>query len=537
MDKYPLELLENPRPLVFLIGKVEAEPDIHTRLVRALEATSAETESPDVPALSYRSVSVDHAFLEKKGDPNSAIASEALASAANLQTQLALGGGGGIAGTGSPNYNALPPASHQPSLQGVLRSNWMHKHHSLLPSVVLFTVTLCVDWSPGEWQRREASLLESFTKLRSSVSQRENAAIIIVGVWTGAGSMDKVAVEERINSLKRLLQIDARTLFLISMREAEAYSPMIRRLAKTVRDMSNSYYASLSKTTKNKEKNAPFLARGSQYEGILVARYSYKQAYYYEIQGSKVQSLRYYRQCFSNLCECVKTCDDSLVVQLKVVAEYANFKIVSLLLHTQSVKDAFAQFRAHLNTFTKRVGGGVKDEKSVSWYHYAWISDQYIVYAQLMDKYNIPEGPDADRSFLYQNAARYAALRQSIFREKQSKSISLSSSSSQIVLAPPIFIGALPQIIDPSLSTSSPASLPPDDMAVWTHLENKEAAANHSQLIISLLSSSLTHLPHTHSRRLCCLNAMLAQQHMTDSNFSQVHEPAFFSPFSLYMCI
>lgn len=363
MEKYPLELLENPRPLVFLIGKVEAEPDIHTRLIRALEITSAETDSPDIPALSYRSVSVDHAFLEKKGDPSTAVAAEAIAAAANLQAQLALGGGGGIGGSPSPSYNALPSVSHQPSLQGVLKSNWMHKHHSLLPSVVLFTVTLSVDWSPTEWQRREAALLESYTKLRIVVSQRENATIIIIGVWTGAGSMDKVTAEERVTSLKRHLQIDARTLFLISLKEAEAYSPMIRRLAKTVRDVSNSYYASLSKATKTKEKNAPFLSRGSQYEGILIARYSFKQAYFYEIQGSKVQSLRYYRQCFSTLCECAKTCDDSLLLQLRVVAEYANFKITSLLLHTQSVKDASAQFRSHLQAFANastRRGGRMR---------------------------------------------------------------------------------------------------------------------------------------------------------------------------------
>jgi hypothetical protein len=54
----------------------------------------------------------------------------------------------------------------------------------MLPSVVLFTTTFCVDWSSSEWLRREAALQERFLSLRSSLGYRE-AKIIIVAIKTG----------------------------------------------------------------------------------------------------------------------------------------------------------------------------------------------------------------------------------------------------------------------------------------------------------------------------------------------------------------
>ena len=54
----------------------------------------------------------------------------------------------------------------------------------MLPSIVIFTTTFCVDWSSSEWLRREATLQERYLSLRSSLNYRE-AKIIIVAIKTG----------------------------------------------------------------------------------------------------------------------------------------------------------------------------------------------------------------------------------------------------------------------------------------------------------------------------------------------------------------
>ena len=185
MDKLPIEIVNDPLPLVVILGLVEGEPDIQIRLIRSLEQIGTDNDYPELPPVKYKHLQPTHNFPDKK----------------------------------QPKDGPLV-------FEGIFKSNWLYKHHSLLPSVVLFTTTFCVDWSPSEWARREASLLERYSSLKSSLSYRESK-IIIVAIKTGVGSVDKDVMDERIISLKRHLQLDSKSFVLLSNSEINSQSPPV----------------------------------------------------------------------------------------------------------------------------------------------------------------------------------------------------------------------------------------------------------------------------------------------------------------------
>jgi hypothetical protein len=171
--KYPSHFLKDPRPLVcvwcsvafvvivkfillvslqvFVQGSVENEPDAGTRLLRSLDATSIEMTDPKESVnIDFRNIHMDHEYLQKK--------------------------------TNKENIN----------LDGLLRENWMYKHHEQLPSVVVMLCTFCVDWSSSEWIRREAAMYERFMRLKNVLAGRD-VKLIVLTVRTGTSTqLDKV---------------------------------------------------------------------------------------------------------------------------------------------------------------------------------------------------------------------------------------------------------------------------------------------------------------------------------------------------------
>ena len=251
---------------------MDNEPEFHNRLTRALEGTSGEVDPKDVPLIDYRSVSPEHEFPAKK----------------------------------SPK--------EQPSLDGVLRANWLSKHHDQLPSLTLLVSTFCVDWATSEWFRREALVFERFTKLKASLSSRDSKIVIITVKVGKVASADKDVMEERINSMRRHLALDTRTFLVVTIPETTALSPTMRRLVKTVRDFSNAYYTAQNKRAKTLEK-ATSTTRSS-YDSVFASRYSFKVSFFYEFLGQKAQALKYYGQCFRSLVDASSVVEEDLIDQV-----------------------------------------------------------------------------------------------------------------------------------------------------------------------------------------------------------------------------
>ena len=338
-------------------------------MIATLEKCNTEIDQRDFPPISFKSVAIDHAYVLKKN------------------------------------------TKEFQSVDGILKYSSLHKHYELLPSVVIITAGFNVEWQTLEWNRLSESLLDKVNRIRDQLKGRE-VKVVVVTVKIGSGQIAPDILEERIGNLRRHLSLEIQRTFLaISLSDVmiQPLTSSVRKLSKNLRELSFLYYNHLEKRARFLLKTARI--RGSN-EGILTARYSFKLAYFLSFQGSKLQSLKYYKQCFDSLLGVVLHVDEELLDQLKCVAEFAHFKICNMLLQIGSVKESIAQFVIHITTFTK-----VYSE--LLWRHFSWISDQYIVFLQLLDLYRISNTmlttESFDRFFFLQNAIKFSLKREETF--------------------------------------------------------------------------------------------------------------------------
>eukprot|EP01034_Spumella_vulgaris_P021676 gene21676-27717_t len=251
-------------------------------------------------------------------------------------------------------------------------------------------------------------------------------------------------------------------------------------------------------------------------------------------QGQAGQSLRYYRLCYEALALSVETVDEELFEQVKTVAEMAHFKVCNMLLYATSVIESFQQFRTHMNRFSKLYS-------EHPWKHYAWVSDQYVVFAQLLELYAVNDSlPDADRAFYYHNAARYSQKRQMSFEKMRKEMDSQKGSSSTVsseaaaatrnsvtgrelyrgmVLMPPRFIGASSQILDPVLDQLQPGS--EESQRLFTEYSlDQEYRINHGAVVMGLLTLALERTNGNFKRRKGFILSLIAEQNIKEENYS-----------------
>ena len=391
-------------------------------MIQSLDKSNTEIDQRDFPPLHFKTISVDHPFVVRKS-----------------------------------------PKEFQ-SVDGILKYSSLQKHYESLPSVVVFLTSFSIDWQQSDWNQQGDLLLSKLNHLRTYLSPRD-VKIVVVAVKSGNGYTDKDLLEERLNWLKRHLVLDNRTFATITLADLslQAQTLPLRRLSKNLRELSYMYYNLLEKRARFLMKNASI--RGAN-EGILTARYCFKLAFFLSFQGLKLQSIKYYRQCFESLQSIALTIDDDLVEQMKAVAEFAHLKICTMYLFSGSVKEAMAQFMAHITSFSR-----VRAE--IVWRHYAWLTDQYNVFLQLLDMHKISSSELAteglDRIFFLYNAARYTIKRQDSFvasvsgsytttnvlpgsvPDDQQRRRMVQQRVQGLVPKPSTYVGALPTLIDPVL--------------------------------------------------------------------------------------
>ena len=393
-----------------------------------MEKCNTEIDQRDFPSLSFKTVSIDHTYVHKRA-----------------------------------------PKEFQ-SVDGILKYSSLQKHYELLPSVVVLTAAYNVEWQTSEWTRLNENLFEKITKIRDQLKGRE-VKVVVVFLRLGTNQIASELLEERIGNLRRYLSLEIQRTFITIIVSDLIVQPLtipMRKLSKIIRELSSSYYNLLEKRARFLMKTARI--RGSN-EGILTARYSFKLAFFLTFQGMKLQSLKYYRQCFESLLGSVLHVDEDLLDQLKTVAEYTNFKICSMLLQIGSVKEALAQFMIHITTFTKIFS-------IPEWKHFSWICDQYTVFLQTLDLHRVTNillsTESFDRFFFLQNALKYSLKRQENFRLSQSLSdgngngnngngnenlteneIKLRNQLSNLVVSAAKYVGARPYLIDPDLGSDS----------------------------------------------------------------------------------
>lgn len=474
-------------PQVFLTGQVETEPDIHDRLIRVLQAGYKDADSKDPSTVNFKSVATEHALPEKK------------------------------------------PLKDSVTTEGILKHNWPAKHFELVPSVLLFTVAFSVDWTLSEWVRKEQWIQDRYNRLKALTTPRDIKIMVLV-IKVGAGSTDKDAMDERLNSLKKHLLLDSRTFHLLTSADISTNSATTKKVAKYVKDYSSTYYINIVKHLKALEKGVSEKHKGLD-ESILKARYNFKIAFFSEFQSQQQQSLRYYHQCYQALCSCADLASDDLLEQVKSVAEIVHFKICNIRLITNSIAASFDQFKAHMKKF-------VTGKSTNLWRHYAWVTDQYVVFAELLQHFSIIETmdlPDSFTGYYYQNAARFAQKRLASFEKARAKlgnDVARGSSLHQrseeaeetpqrtsfrgMIVMAPRFIGSAIQFEEPLMDQLSVGG---SKNTFAEYLLEQELSVKHGKIIMHLLNLALEKTNYGFVRQRGLLQFYIAEQLMSEHTY------------------
>jgi len=326
-------------------------------------------------------------------------------------------------------------------------------------------------------------------------------------------------MDERIISLKRHFQLDSKTFLLLNNSEINSQSAPLKRLNKSIREQACYYYSVLTRKVKIIDTN---INRGI-YDVLLTARYAFKTAQFNEFQGHKMQASKCYRQCCQTLMECLYNIDEEYMDQVKILADYANFKLCNNMLKNNLLKEAYIQFKSFISVF-------MKAGNMYPWRHYAWLSDQYLIFAQLLEKYNITEGFEADKSYYYENAARFQSKRlESWLSHLQKKNITANNSKTPsdilkdildnkykgMLLSSPVYVGGFPQLLDPVLDQSIPKDSEIEKL-YELYTEDMEIKVEHGKQVTSLLKLAHDAIDPSHRRRRAQIRNLLAEQYMIE---------------------
>mmetsp|Transcript_1699 Transcript_1699/g.1781 ORF Transcript_1699/g.1781 Transcript_1699/m.1781 type:complete len:1183 (-) Transcript_1699:1192-4740(-) len=475
MNEYPVPLTATPKPLAFLIGTVDTDPDLHSRFTKSYLSASKDGDGKDSGLqLQLISVHTEYVFLEKK-----------------------------------------PPKEYL-SVEGILKENWLSKYFGSIPSVVVFFAPLNFDWSTAERVRRETVFADKAIKIKTTLAARETKMIFVM-VRVGNGVAEKDVLDERISAYKRLSSSDNKTFFYFNSTDFMNEPQNMKRISKYLREFSSSFYTSHIKRFKSTEKSITDRYRGP-FENMLSARFNFKIAFLNEFQGQFLYSLKYYRQSYSALAAWINYVDEEIMIdQVKAVAEFCHFKICNLLLSSDLLEDALQQFKIHVSTFESLFTQQL-------WRHYTWVVRQYLVFCQLLDKYEVVEqNPMTERVFYWENAARYSLKRLSNFEEtypNKRRSVTEEINGSVPVFRgltklPSRFIGSTPLFLDPKFdqlySTEESSKVYSD------YCKEVELSTDCTPLILQYLTKAVEKLPTNRNRKLAHLQLQIAEIHLRQS--------------------
>ena len=132
--------------------------------------------------------------------------------------------------------------------QGLIKHSWFHKHHDVMPAVILLPYEFSSDASSIEWSRKEAAICEHIRRVRSSISTRSHIRIVLLLVQPrqggGGGGGDAAATRERSHSLRRRADVDSKWVEVVTEAEVTAgqSSTTMRKLHKLILDTAELHY-------------------------------------------------------------------------------------------------------------------------------------------------------------------------------------------------------------------------------------------------------------------------------------------------------
>ncbi|CAH1775669.1 unnamed protein product [Owenia fusiformis] len=372
--------------------------------------------------------------------------------------------------------------------KGIVKSNWLKKHLSLVPAVVVIFFDL--DWDEQMWKEKQVECACKVKIVRDSLSGRSTkVAVVLIQRNAPLPPGEDMVAAERAASLCNACELSAKSLFVLP--HTDHLLGYTIRLENAFYELSQSYYHGEARKIKTHKE---FLNKTTHQ--LLFVRHQFKIAFYNEMKQDSHTALKHYKLSYGHILEL--RMHDTNLLEIKIIAGYINYKVCRLSFQHNAPLDAIAQFRKHIDFFKSRDG-----QPELAFEHSAWMSKQFQMFADLFDeaiKMGLTAIQTQHPGIYYQQAANHAVARKQLCQ-------GLCHSSNQVISPDPLelldkldYYGQRPWRQGHHLSVEPPDILRERDGI--QALQQVELKVDHSWLIIPLLSSAVAQFKKYKSPRM-----------------------------------
>eukprot|EP00850_Spirogloea_muscicola_P017600 SM000153S01589 [mRNA] locus=s153:65187:74651:- [translate_table: standard] len=305
-----------------------------------------------------------------------------------------------------------------------------------------------------------AAVCSQVDSVKQLLLGRNTRMIVLMTQATLAGEVN----EDRLSALRKRAEVEARACLQFVTDDPGELKRSLTRFAAAAAENASQFYRDEAKRLKGR------MDRKARLHPDLAVRYDFKAAVLAEFLRDWVSALKHYEFAYSMLLENLKARPApppvQRMVEVRAVAGQLHFKICTLLLHSSREAEAVRRQRAHVAYFQARIG-----PPDGSFLHWAWLSNQYKVFAELVQQrlasglppLPVARGPagtavtdrELQPAYYYQMAGQYAIQKQRSFEAELATSEAFGLidtedvlSGSSEALAPPLYVGQSSRLVN-----------------------------------------------------------------------------------------
>jgi hypothetical protein len=198
------------------------------------------------------------------------------------------------------NAQRLKNVLENKQMDGILPQGWLEKHVHALPSVLLLVTSY--QSNMDQQDKQDERLFETVEHMRESLATKRECSIHLVVLTEMTQKSDEWI--SRIRSNTQLLGSEITMVHTDDLNAASAgpgmpSSPVMKKLHKTIRDASWTYYQNQARQAKRK---LSMLGHDQQLALLpLAIRYAFKIAVFYEFQLKHEKSLKFFAESYRHV--------------------------------------------------------------------------------------------------------------------------------------------------------------------------------------------------------------------------------------------
>ncbi|KAJ8917803.1 hypothetical protein NQ315_010709 [Exocentrus adspersus] len=283
--------------------------------------------------------------------------------------------------------------------KGILKKNWMNKHLYEIPAVIVIFYDL--DWNDPQWSEKMIECASRVQSMRAALEGRNSRiTVVLIQNTLPLPAGEDLLASERAIALCSSCELNSQSLFVLP--HGDHLQGYAIRLENAFYEFAQTYYHNEAKNVKSHKEHI-----NKNTHQYLFVRHQFKMGFLNELKQDVHTAHKHYTHAYNNLLE-IRIVDTN-ALEIRTVAGFINYKLCRLMFTLNLPRDAISQFKAHIDRFKNRMGF-----QELSFEHYAWLSKQYSVFADVFDeavKQGLPAVQTQHPGIYYQQAAQFAIMR------------------------------------------------------------------------------------------------------------------------------